>query len=108
MFLNGLGEIRGTKSVANGGQCCELDPCLNLRRSAKRRAKIFDRLSRVVFVVPDEGLKINPDSFVFERLVVEGSRLRVPLAGGWTAGRDLPAPEGRTFMSQWSDRQVGR
>ena len=26
---------------------------------------------------------------------------RLPLAGGWTAHRDLPAPEGRSFHSQW-------
>jgi L-lactate dehydrogenase complex protein LldF len=29
----------------------------------------------------------------------------LPLAGGWTAGRDLPAPEGRTFMQQWRKRR---
>lgn len=28
----------------------------------------------------------------------------VPLAGGWTAGRDLPAPEGGTFQSLWAER----
>ncbi len=26
----------------------------------------------------------------------------LPLAGGWTAARDLPAPEGGTFISRWS------
>ena len=31
---------------------------------------------------------------------------RLPLAGGWTGTRDLPAPQGRTFMSQW--RHGGR
>ncbi|MBT4932036.1 MAG: iron-sulfur cluster-binding protein [Rhodospirillaceae bacterium] len=25
----------------------------------------------------------------------------LPLAGGWTSSRDLSAPEGRTFLSQW-------
>ena len=25
----------------------------------------------------------------------------LPLADGWTASRDLAAPEGRTFLSQW-------
>jgi L-lactate dehydrogenase complex protein LldF len=28
----------------------------------------------------------------------------LPLAGGWTAHRDFPAPEGRTFMDQWRAR----
>ena len=27
---------------------------------------------------------------------------RLPLAGGWTRGRDLPAPQGPTFMAQWA------
>ncbi len=31
---------------------------------------------------------------------------RLPLAGGWTAGRDLPAPEGETFFSRY--RRQGR
>ena len=29
----------------------------------------------------------------------------LPLAGGWTVSRDLPAPEGRTFMAQWQQRR---
>jgi L-lactate dehydrogenase complex protein LldF len=28
----------------------------------------------------------------------------LPLAGGWTAGRDMPAPEGRSFQSLWAER----
>ena len=36
------------------------------------------------------------------RLLGRGGRLRwAPLAGGWTRTRDLPAPQGNTFMSQW-------
>jgi L-lactate dehydrogenase complex protein LldF len=30
----------------------------------------------------------------------------LPLAGGWTKYRDLPAPESRTFMQQLRDREV--
>lgn len=29
----------------------------------------------------------------------------LPFAGGWTAGRDLPAPQGRTFQQIWAERQ---
>ncbi len=32
---------------------------------------------------------------------------RLPLAGGWTALRDLPAPEGGTFVSSWH-KEKGR
>jgi len=28
----------------------------------------------------------------------------LPLAGGWTRTRDMPAPEGRTFQSLWAER----
>ena len=31
----------------------------------------------------------------------------LPLAGGWTAHRDLPAPQGRTFQQRWASRQSG-
>lgn len=36
----------------------------------------------------------------------KGRFKRLPLAGGWTKFRDLPAPEGQTFLSQW--KQTGR
>jgi L-lactate dehydrogenase complex protein LldF len=29
----------------------------------------------------------------------------LPLAAGWTAVRDMPAPEGRTFHSRWAERR---
>ena len=32
----------------------------------------------------------------------------LPLAGGWTGGRDMPAPEGRTFQAQWTARGGSR
>jgi L-lactate dehydrogenase complex protein LldF len=30
---------------------------------------------------------------------------RLPLAGGWTQGRDLPAPEGDTFFARYAKAQ---
>ena len=33
----------------------------------------------------------------------------VPMAGGWTAGRDLPAPEGETFFARYArEQRAGR
>lgn len=32
----------------------------------------------------------------------------LPLAGGWTGVRDMPAPEGRSFHSLWAERQRGK
>lgn len=29
---------------------------------------------------------------------------KLPLAGGWTASRELPAPQSGTFMQQWKKR----
>ena len=38
----------------------------------------------------------------------KGRIMRLPLAGGWTTWRDLPAPQGQTFQQQWAARQVAR
>ena len=37
-----------------------------------------------------------------------GRFAKLPLAAGWTAGRDLPAPEGDTFMARYARQQRGR
>jgi L-lactate dehydrogenase complex protein LldF len=34
-----------------------------------------------------------------------GGFRRMPLAGGWTRERDLPAPQGPTFQAQWRQRE---
>jgi L-lactate dehydrogenase complex protein LldF len=33
---------------------------------------------------------------------------RLPLAGGWTVSRDLPAPEGKTFQARWRAERGSR
>ncbi len=35
-----------------------------------------------------------------------GRLRRLPLASGWTAGRDLPAPQGQTFQAAWRRRRT--
>lgn len=38
-----------------------------------------------------------------------GSKRRIatlPFAGGWTRHRDLPAPEGKTFLQAWAEKQA--
>ena len=37
-----------------------------------------------------------------------GRLRRLPFASGWTAGRDMPAPQGRTFMSLWAEQRRNR
>jgi L-lactate dehydrogenase complex protein LldF len=34
-----------------------------------------------------------------------GSFARLPFAGGWTDGRDFPAPEGDTFFARYAAAQ---
>ncbi len=45
-------------------------------------------------------------------LFAAGGRKRrfrhLPFAGGWTDARDLPAPQGRSFMAQWRQRPPRR
>ena len=35
----------------------------------------------------------------------KGRFASLPLAGGWTGVRDMPAPEGKTFQQLWAERQ---
>jgi L-lactate dehydrogenase complex protein LldF len=37
----------------------------------------------------------------------EGRFRSLPLAGGWTSVRDMPAPQGRTFQAMWAERRRG-
>jgi L-lactate dehydrogenase complex protein LldF len=35
----------------------------------------------------------------------KGSFSKLPFASGWTQSREMPAPQGRTFMAEWKTRQ---
>ena len=35
----------------------------------------------------------------------KGRFASLPLAGGWTKHRDLPAPQGKTFQQLWREKQ---
>lgn len=37
----------------------------------------------------------------------KGRFASLPLAGGWTDKRDLPAPQGKTFQQMWAARETG-
>lgn len=57
-----------------------------------KHPKLYHSASRLV---------MNCLGFMGQR---RGAFKRLPLAGGWTAHRDLPAPEGQTFQQQWAAR----
>ena len=55
------------------------------------------------------GLATSLGSALLATVAGRKRRLRhLPFAGGWTAMRDLPAPEGRTFTAQWKQRPPRR
>ena len=37
----------------------------------------------------------------------KGRFSKLPLASGWTDGRDMPAPEGDTFFARYASQQRG-
>ncbi|HRP95992.1 MAG TPA: LutB/LldF family L-lactate oxidation iron-sulfur protein [Rhodocyclaceae bacterium] len=45
---------------------------------------------------------------LLKALARNGRLRKLPLAGGWTAARDLPAPAGRTFLEQWHTQRGQR
>ncbi len=69
---------------------------------------IFDRLAGFNVGQPDQTvIDLGTGTGVSARaLRIIGGRKRrlrrLPMAAGWTRYRDLPAPQGRTFMSRWA------
>ena len=65
----------------------------------------LDVAQAVVSTVPAAELR----RYAVELRSLTGGRgrfRRLPLAGGWTKWRDLPAPESRTFMQQWQQKEA--
>jgi L-lactate dehydrogenase complex protein LldF len=62
-----------------------------------RRPALYRQLTRLVAAVLGRAGRAS------------GRFASLPLAGGWTAGRDLPAPEGDTFFARYArEQRAGR
>jgi L-lactate dehydrogenase complex protein LldF len=69
---------------------------LRLWAFAARRPKLYRTGARLV-------------AWLLGRLGARRGRFaRLPLASGWTRYRDMPAPQGGTFVEQWRERHAGR
>jgi L-lactate dehydrogenase complex protein LldF len=67
---------------------------LALWRHAATRPRLYHALERVA-------------ARLLARLGGRSGRIRrLPGASGWTAGRDLPAPSGRTFLERWQTERA--
>jgi len=120
-----LAGLRAAKSLPEAssfcGQCQDVCPVhIPLPALLRRwREKIFDdpalsdttrRLMKIwAFAARRPGLYRlfqRPGVALLALLGRKAGFVRqLPLAGGWTGARDLPAPQGGTFMSQWRRRQ---
>ena len=80
----------------------------------ERQSSLFSRLGLAIWAVVASrpGLYHGiaaPLARSLANLAGSGRRFRwLPFLGGWTGARDLPAPEGETFMSLWADAEKNR
>ncbi len=65
---------------------------LTLWAALARRPRLYQALTRI-------------GSALLGRLGKRGRFESLPLAGGWTRFRDMPAPEGPTFQSLWAEQR---
>ena len=120
--LSGLEEVRHLPNASTFcGRCDDVCPVrIPLTRLMRYwRDKEFERhltppvarwaLKGWAYVARRPGLYRAITGFGARFLWILGGRrgrLRtLPFAGGWTAIRDLPAPEGRTFLQVWRQKQ---
>ena len=68
---------------------------LKLWAFAAKRPALYHRLTGLV-------------SPLLSRVGRKGRFASMPLAGGWTDHRDLPAPQGKTFQQRWRERETRR
>jgi L-lactate dehydrogenase complex protein LldF len=102
------------------GRCAEVCPMsiplpdlLRRHRASQWRLKLQGRRARLAtaawsWMVQRPGLYRRANAFatgILHRLGQRrGAISKLPMAGGWTASRDLPAPQAGTFMQQWQKR----
>jgi L-lactate dehydrogenase complex protein LldF len=91
--LPGILRYWRTRAYAAGIEPSLQRAALKLWGFVARRAWAYRPLARAIMFV------LN----VFGRK--RGRFSSLPLAGGWTAARDLPAPQGPTFIDQWRRRR---
>lgn len=116
----GLEEARDLPNACTlNGRCAEVCPVkiplpdlLRTLRRQQHEAHLNSRTSRRA-VSLWAFLALRPALYQFATAI--GMRLlgllgrkrgrfkRLPLASGWTGGRDLPAPQGRTFQQRYQD-----
>jgi L-lactate dehydrogenase complex protein LldF len=113
--LEATGDLPNASSLC--GRCAEVCPMgiplpdllrrLRARQHAERRPPTVQRtgLALWAFAARRPRLYRLLTGFAMPLLAhLAGSKGRLrhlPLAGGWTRHRDLPAPQGQTFMAQW-------
>jgi L-lactate dehydrogenase complex protein LldF len=116
--LAAAGDLPNASSLC--GRCAEVCPMgiplpdllrrLRARQHAERRQPTVQRYGLALWAFAAKrprlyNLLAGLAMPLLARLAGRKARLGyLPLAGGWTRHRDLPAPQGRTFTAEWRRR----
>ena len=123
-----LSSLKAAKDLPNActlnGQCQEVCPVniplprmLRSLRARQHDARLLSTTTRLSLALWGRlvrwpwGYRIGAEFGVFAMRVIARKRGRIPampLAGGWTRSRDLPAPERGTFMRQYRRNAGGK